>query len=132
MEASIKVAPQMPDNFKEFTGHVEPLDENCSAQLQFVHPLKQSEQNHDKHRQNLHLQMLRNREGLAAPLKLTMELKSVSRTGHLPFLPSTNVARDVLTGRDELVDFTDIFNVEEYSEFLRQPHAVMEKTLGIL
>lgn len=76
--------------------------------------------------------MLRNREGLAAPLKLTMELKSVSRAGHMPFLPSTNVARDVLMGRDELIDFTDMFNNDENSEFMRQPHAVMEKTLGIL
>ncbi|XP_055542103.1 proteasome maturation protein isoform X1 [Wyeomyia smithii] len=132
MEASIKVAPQMPSSFKEFAGHVAPLDESCSAQLQTVHPLKQSELNYDQHRQNLNLQMLRNREGLAAPLKLTMELKSMSRVGHLPFLPSTNVGRDVLTGRDELVEFGDIFNLEENSEILRQPHAVMEKRLGIL
>lgn len=76
--------------------------------------------------------MLRNREGLAAPLKLTMELKSVSKVGHLPFLPSSNVARDVLTGRDELIDYTDIFNLAENSEIMAQPHAVMEKNLGIL
>ncbi|XP_062551662.1 proteasome maturation protein [Armigeres subalbatus] len=131
MEASIKVAPQMPNTFNDFAGHVAPLDESCAAQLQTVHPLKQSELNYDQHRQNLNYQMLRNREGLAAPLKLTMELKSVSRVGHMPFLPSTNVARDVLTGRDELIDFTDLFNNDENSEFMRQPHAVMEKTLGI-
>ncbi|XP_058447734.1 proteasome maturation protein [Malaya genurostris] len=132
MEASIKVTPHMPDNFNKFTGHVAPLDESCTAQLQTIHPLKQSEINYDQHRQNLKLQMLRNREGLAAPLKLTMELKSMSKVGHLPFLPSTNVGRDVLTGRDELLDFTDVFNVEENTEILRQPHAVMEKHLGIL
>lgn len=44
-EASIKVAPQMPSTFKEFAGHVAPLDESCAAQLQTVHPLKQSELN---------------------------------------------------------------------------------------
>ncbi|EDS43561.1 proteasome maturation protein [Culex quinquefasciatus] len=132
METSVKVTPQMPSSFKEFAGHVEPRDENCAAQLRFGHPLKQSELNYDQHRQNLNLQMLRNREGLAAPLKLTMELKSVSKVGHLPFLPSTNVARDVLTGRDELIDYTDIFNLAENSEIMAQPHAVMEKNLGIL
>ncbi|XP_058826489.1 proteasome maturation protein isoform X2 [Topomyia yanbarensis] len=121
----------MPDSFKEFTGHVAPLDESCAAQLQTVHPLKTSELSYEQRRQNLNLQMLRNREGLAAPLKLTMELKSMARVGHLPFLPSTNVGRDVLTGRDELIDFTDIFNLEENTEFLRQPHAVMEKIFGI-
>ncbi|XP_055600265.1 proteasome maturation protein-like [Uranotaenia lowii] len=131
METSIKVAPQMPSTFKEFTGHNSPLDENCAAQLQFVHPLKQSEKNYALHRQNLNFQMLRNREGLAAPLKLTMELKSVSKVGHLPFLPSNNVARDVLTGQDELISFGDLFNNEEHCEYIRQPHAVMEKELGM-
>ncbi|XP_052871190.1 proteasome maturation protein-like [Anopheles cruzii] len=131
MESSIKVTPKMPTTFNEFTGYMAPRDESCVAQLQSVHPLKQSEQNYAQHSHNLNMQMLRKREGLAAPLKLTMELKAVSKVGHLPFLPSTNVARDVLTGRDEMIEFSDIYNTEEHQEIMRQPHAVMEKTLGI-
>lgn len=77
------------------------------------------------------MQMLREREGLAAPLKISMELNSVAKIGHLPFLPSSNLHRDVLLGRDEIVDFSDYLNTPEFSEFTRQPHAVVEKQLGI-
>ena len=35
----------MPATFNEFMGHLEPRDETCVAQLQAVHPLKQSELN---------------------------------------------------------------------------------------
>lgn len=77
------------------------------------------------------MQMLREREGLGAPLKITMELNSVAKTGHLPFLPSSNLHRDVLLGRDEIVDFSDFLNTPEFSELTRQPHAVIEKQLGI-
>uniref|UniRef100_A0A182MPB2 Proteasome maturation protein n=1 Tax=Anopheles culicifacies TaxID=139723 RepID=A0A182MPB2_9DIPT len=131
MDAALKVTPKMPATFNEFLGHLEPRDETCAAQLQTVHPLKQSELNYNQHRHNLNMQMLRKHEGLAAPLKIAMELKAVSKVGHLPFLPSTNVARDVLTGRDEVVEFSDIFNLEEHQELMRQPHAVMEKVLGM-
>ncbi|XP_058060102.1 proteasome maturation protein [Anopheles bellator] len=131
MESSIKVTPKMPTTFNEFTGYMAPRDESCVAQLQSVHPLKQSEQNYAQYSHNLNMQMLRKHEGLAGPLKLAMELKAVSKVGHLPFLPSTNLARDVLTGRDEMIEFSDIYNTEEHQEIMRQPHAVMEKTLGI-
>lgn len=77
------------------------------------------------------MQILREREGLAAPLKISMELNSVAKTGHLPFLPSSNLHRNVLLGRDEIIDFCDILNTGEFSEFNRQPHAVIEKQLGI-
>ncbi|ETN62545.1 proteasome maturation protein [Anopheles darlingi] len=131
MESSIKVTPKMPSTFNDFPGHLAPRDESCVAQIQTVHPLKHSEENYNQHRHNLNMQMLRQREGLAAPLKLTMELKAVSKVGHLPFLPSTNIARDVLTGRDEMIEFSDIFNTPDHQEIIRQPHAVMEKVLGI-
>lgn len=78
------------------------------------------------------MQMLREREGLSAPLKITMELQSVAKTGRLSFLPSSNLHRDVLLGRDEVVDFSDFLCTEEYFEHNRQPHAVVEKVLGIL
>lgn len=83
-------------------------------------------------RLNLDLKMLRQQAGLAEPMKLTMELSSVKKIGRLPFLPSSNLHRDVLLGRDEIVEFSDFLNVEETSEFNRQPHAVCEKYLNIL
>lgn len=78
------------------------------------------------------MQMLRDREGLAAPLKITMELNSTAKVGRLPFLPSSNLHRDVLLGRDEMIEFGDFLNTEEFSEVNRAPHVVMEKKLGIM
>lgn len=39
---------------------------------------------------------------------------------------------DVLLGRDEIISFEDYLGVPENYEFMRQPHVVMEKSLGIL
>jgi proteasome maturation protein len=145
----------MPVTFQASQGHSTPSQENGVAQLAFVHPLKLSEgnvsifsmyfrdsnvmifikslfQQYEAKRHNLNLQMLRQREGLAAPLKISMELKAVSNFGHLPFLPSHNPSRDVLLGLDEIIGFNDFLGTEEFSEVIRQPHAVMEKTLNIL
>lgn len=76
--------------------------------------------------------MLREREGLSAPLKISMELNSFKTVGRLPFLQSSNLHRDVLLGRDETIEFSDFLNVPEMSEFNRQPHVVVEKHLNIL
>jgi proteasome maturation protein len=142
----------MPATFKAPQGHSGPSEESGAAQLAHVHPLKLSEGNVSYHtfpwsvyflfitpfttqfeakRHNLNLQMLRQREGLAAPLKLTMELKAVSQIGHLPFLPTHNASRDVLLGLDEAIGFNDFLGTQEFSEVMRQPHAVMEKALNI-
>lgn len=61
-----------------------------------------------------------------------MELNATSKVGRLPFLPSSNVSRDVLLGLDEMIQPTDIYCAPEFSEKMSQPHAVVEKRLGIL
>lgn len=38
---------------------------------------------------------------------------------------------DVRLGRDEVIGFHDFLGVPENYEFLRQPHVVVEKSLGI-
>jgi proteasome maturation protein len=73
-----------------------------------------------------------NHHGMGAQLKYMMELNAVSKVGRLPFLPSSNIARDVLLGLDEVLSPTDFFGTAEFSEKMAQPHAVMEKQLGIL
>lgn len=45
--------------------------------------------------------MLRNIQGLHAPMRLAMELKAADKIGRLPFLQSSMMMRDVLLGRDE-------------------------------
>lgn len=43
----------------------------------------------------------------------------------------SGMMEDVLLGRDEMITFPDFLGAPENFEFLRQPHVVMEKSLGI-
>lgn len=80
----------------------------------------------------MNMQVLRNTQGLHAPLRIAMELKSASKVGHLPFLKSSNIMMESLTGRDLEIMPEDLFNTGEFSEVAGMPHAVVEKSLGIL
>lgn len=80
----------------------------------------------------MNMMVLRNTQGLHAPLRISMELKAARKVGRLPFLPSSNVMYDALTGRDLLIEPEDVFNTHEFKEITGQPHAVVEKSLGIL
>ena len=119
----------MPQTFDGKIGHSTPFEKDGASQLAYVHPLKQAQENSGRHQHRLNMQMLRDREGLSAPLKISMELNAVRKIGHLPFIPSNNVHRDVLLGRDECIEFHDFLGTD--IENNRQPHAVMEKKLGI-
>lgn len=44
----------------------------------------------------------------------------------------SNAHLDVLSGRDEMIDFTDFLGGAEYNEKLTNPHAVVAKSLNIL
>lgn len=78
------------------------------------------------------MSILRNTQGLHAPLKIAMELKAAKKVGHLPFLRSYKVLEESLTGRDIELDPSDVFNTPEFAEVGGLPHAVVEKSLGIL
>lgn len=44
----------------------------------------------------------------------------------------SNAHLDVLSGRDEMIDFSDFLGGAEFSERLTNPHAVVAKQLNIL
>ncbi|GJQ65212.1 hypothetical protein Trydic_g7348 [Trypoxylus dichotomus] len=104
---------------------------SVKSNLDCAHPLAVSEKNYYKNRENLNMVMMRNSQGLHAPLKYTMEYNAAKRIGHLPFLPSSNVMLDVLTGKDIEIGPEDIFNISEFREVAGQPHAMAERSLGI-
>lgn len=85
-----------------------------------------------KNRLEMNMALLRNTQGLHAPLRLAMEMRAAKEVGRLPFLPSSNVMLDVLTGRDLEIGPEDIFNTPEFREVAGQPHAMIERSLGIL
>ncbi|XP_075152827.1 proteasome maturation protein [Haematobia irritans] len=132
METSIKVQPTANTVLDASPSFAGPGKSNCLMQVAHIHRLRDSEANYDTHQYNLHMQMLRNREGLNAPLKMGMELHAARQIGRLPFLQSSRMMEDVLLGRDEMIGFEDFLGVPENVEFIRQPHVVMEKSLGIL
>lgn len=78
------------------------------------------------------MSILRNTQGLHAPMRISMEMKFAKKIGRLPFLPSSNVMLESLTGRDLEIGPEDIFNTSEFLEVSGQPHAVLERSLGLL
>lgn len=102
------------------------------SSLDTVHPLAQSERNYRQNVHKMNMQVLRNTQGLHAPLRIAMELKSARKIGHLPFLKSSNIMMESLTGKDLEIMPEDLFNTGEFTEVAGMPHAVVEKSLGIL
>ncbi|XP_063380367.1 proteasome maturation protein [Cydia fagiglandana] len=102
------------------------------ANVGIAHPLEVSERNYRLNEEKMNMAMLRNIQGLHAPMRLNMELNFVNKVGRLPFLPSSNLQRDVLTGRDIEIGFEDILNTPDLCEVAGQPHAVVERSLGLL
>ncbi|KAK1138101.1 hypothetical protein K0M31_002586 [Melipona bicolor] len=98
----------------------------------YAHPLEASEKSYERNRTRMNMVLLRNTQGLHAPMRLAMELKATEKIGRLPFLPSSHIMKDVLLGKDEEIGFEDILNVPEFREQMGQPHAIVEKNLGIL
>lgn len=80
----------------------------------------------------MNMTILRNTQGLHAPLRISMELNSAKKIGRLPFLSSSNIMQDVLTGRDLEIGPEDIFNTPDFIEYGGQPHCVIEKSSKLL
>lgn len=96
------------------------------------HPLKSSEETFAQRELEKNLQMLRRNEGLAAPMRIMMEMQAFRKVGRLPFLPSSRVHMDVITGRDDIIDFSDYLGAEEFSENLYNPQSMAEKKLILM
>lgn len=93
-------------------------------QINTEHPLMKSEGNFQKHLFAKDMNMLRNREGLHAPLKIFMEKNAFKHTGRLPFLQSSRPHLDCLSGEDEMIRFEDFLGVNDYSEIQNSSVAV--------
>ncbi|XP_063989171.1 proteasome maturation protein [Diachasmimorpha longicaudata] len=104
----------------------------AAQKLGTSHPLEASEKNFHQNKLKRDLVMLRNTQGLHAPLRIAMEIKATEKVGRHPFLPSSGLMRDVLLGRDEDIGFEDVFNTSEFREQMGQPHAIVERSLNLL
>eukprot|EP00062_Callorhinchus_milii_P015223 gi/632965244/ref/XP_007898794.1/ PREDICTED: proteasome maturation protein [Callorhinchus milii] len=105
---------------------------NVKSELLPSHPLEISEKNFQLTQDKMNFTTLRNIQGLHAPLKLQMEYKAVQQVQRLPFLMSSNIALETLRGSDECIGFEDVLNDPSQSEFMGEPHLMMEYKLGLL
>ncbi|KAK3763833.1 hypothetical protein RRG08_050197 [Elysia crispata] len=103
-----------------------------AADLTQAHPLQASEEQWLDHKLKMDFVMLKNSQGIQAPLKLKMEHFAASKMQRLPCLNSSNLMADILSGREELIGFEDILNNPAESEVMGQPHAMVERRMGLL
>nr|CAG4641361.1 EOG090X0J8E [Eulimnadia texana] len=105
---------------------------NMKKTITSAHPLESVLQQDAARKQQIDMKILRSTQGLHAGLRLHMERSAAQKVGHLPFLHRHNAFHDALTGNDMLIDFDDVLNDPADSEVMGQPHAIIEKQLGIL
>ncbi|CAH1268362.1 POMP [Branchiostoma lanceolatum] len=97
-----------------------------------AHPLEASEALVRKNRDQVDFTMLRNVQGMHAPLRLQMERHIAGKVQRLPCLHSSNVALDTLRGQDEHIDFNHVLNDPTAPEVMGDPHIMIERRAGIL
>ncbi|KAK2159268.1 hypothetical protein LSH36_155g01044 [Paralvinella palmiformis] len=105
---------------------------NVKNDLTQDHPLEYSEKQWKENQSSIDFRMLRNTQGLHAPLRLRMERFAARQVERLPCLHSSNLMMDTLTGKLDTIEFDDILNNPMDSEVMGQPHAMVERKLGLL
>ncbi|CAG8455701.1 2176_t:CDS:2 [Ambispora leptoticha] len=104
---------------------------SINTELLPSHPLETRLDQWDQTQTNLKLTMERRIYGIHAPIRHLMERSIVSRVQRLPVLPSSNLALDILMGKDETIEFEDFLNDPESSTEPMDVHVSMEHRLGI-
>jgi len=102
------------------------------SQIAVSHPLEYSERNFHEAEKMRDYDMLRQVQGMYAPLHLEMERVIAHKIQRLPCLPSSNLMSDILTGRLESMDFEDVLNSPIDAERVGYPHIMTERKLGML
>lgn len=95
------------------------------------HPLEFTEKQYSANLEKMDFTVLRNAQGLHAPMRLKMERQIAGQIQRLPGLHSSNLMSDILTGRSDVIDFTDILNDPMDAEMIGNPHMLMERRLGL-
>ncbi|KAI0226968.1 hypothetical protein LSAT2_022583 [Lamellibrachia satsuma] len=106
---------------------------NDKDELCALHPLEFSEKHWQENKEQMDMAMLRNLQGIHAPLRLRMEQLTAQKIQRLPCLHSSNLMLDTLSGKLDTIEFEDILgNPEQQEEMQAQPHMFVERQLGLL
>ncbi|TFK40925.1 proteasome maturation factor UMP1 [Crucibulum laeve] len=103
---------------------------SLAAELKSDGSLKERLQNWEATQDNAKLTLQRNIYGMHAPMRLMMERRIVASNPHITDMPHSNIHLDILMGRDETIDPTDIFLGMESGPSL-DIHKEMEKKFRV-
>ncbi|KZS90372.1 proteasome maturation factor UMP1, partial [Sistotremastrum niveocremeum HHB9708] len=82
---------------------------SLASEINTVNPLQHRLENWEETQDMMKLTLQRNLYGLHAPIRQLMERKIVATGSMLPGLSNSNIHMDILMGRDETLDVTDLF-----------------------
>ncbi|KAI8066436.1 proteasome maturation factor UMP1 [Gongronella butleri] len=102
---------------------------SVKAEVMPGHALESRLSNWGESQWELKLNLARQNYGLHAPIKLMMERSIVDKRTRMPVLPSSHLHSDILTGKDETIDFEDYLNTPESCTDMLDVHAAMEHKL---
>ena len=103
-----------------------------NGSLQAPHPLAALEESYGIQTRQRSMLALRNSQGIHAPLRIQMEINAIDKAvTRLPCLPSSNLAKDILNGTDDIILPEDVFGTPENCEVMGDPHLMMEHKLGL-
>ncbi|XP_062577528.1 proteasome maturation protein-like [Saccostrea cucullata] len=106
--------------------------QSSRSKLGTVHPLEYSEKHWQENKVKMDFAMLRNTQGIHMPLRLQMERNVAQKVNRLPGMHSSHLMSDILSGRDEIIDFEDILNNPADCEAVGDVHLLVERKSGIL
>ncbi|XP_056009650.1 proteasome maturation protein-like isoform X2 [Ostrea edulis] len=106
--------------------------QSSKSKLGAVHPLEYSEMHWHENKVKMDLAMLRNTQGIHMPLRLQMEKNVAQKINRLPGMHSSHLMSDILSGRDEMIDFEDLLNNPADCEAIGDIHLLMERKSGLL
>ncbi|KAJ8520338.1 hypothetical protein ONZ45_g2800 [Pleurotus djamor] len=99
---------------------------SIAAEVKTQSELKGRLENWDETRDATKLNLLRNAQGMHAPMRLLMERRIVSENPHMPGFDDSNIHLDILMGRDETIEPSDIFGLAD-TKLPLNAHSEMEK-----
>ncbi|KAF5311883.1 hypothetical protein D9619_003080 [Psilocybe cf. subviscida] len=135
MESSLRIVPSSASKTASVNNTANSLGlhdtlqygpRSLAAEIQTEGGLKHRLENWEAMQDNLKLNLERNLYGMHAPLRRLMERKIVAQTPHTLSAPNTNLQLDILMGRDETIDVSDIFLGRETGPAF-DAHAEIEK-----
>lgn len=117
-------APALQDTLRTGEGPV-----SLASKINNRHPLEARITNWEETQFNTRMEMYRRVFGAGAPIKQQMDLAIVDNE-FTPMLNGELLHRDVLVGKDSLVDWEDIYKGSEAGQ-IADFHGAMEKKMGL-